>query len=119
MGPDGEEVLELAHLVDPDLTARGFCLALPGLAFGRARLRQGLGLEDAEVGMVTLLEPETGRTSTARQIATGRPLAEEPPGEERRQDRLAEPGPAVDQQRMRQVFPPRLEAFPRRDQPRI
>jgi hypothetical protein len=112
---DGEEVLQLAHLVDADLTACALALALSGLDFSSAGLGQGFGLEDAEIGMVALPEPEAGRARTARKVAAGRTFAQEPPGEERCQDRLAEPGPAMDEQRMGQVRPPGLEPLPRWD----
>jgi hypothetical protein len=62
--------------------------------------------------MIALPEPEAGRARTTREVAAGRTLAEEPAGEERRQGRLAEPGAAVNEQRMGQVRAPPLELFP-------
>ncbi len=113
MGSDREEILELAHLVDPDLTTRGLAFPLARLAFVHAGLGERLRLEEPEVRMVALLEPETGRALAAGQIAARRSFAKQALGKERGERRLAEPGPAVDEERVGQVRASRLELSPR------
>jgi hypothetical protein len=112
MRPDGKEILELAHLVDADLAARSVRFALSWLALRLAGLGERLRLEDPEVGMAPLSEPQARRARSAREIGIRRALAQESLGEEFREDGLSEAWTPVDEERVRQVAPPPLKLLP-------
>jgi hypothetical protein len=110
---DREKLLQLANLIDLDLTARApQPFSLPFSFRGRF-LSERLGLDDPEIRMVPLLEPVTGPARTTGKPVGTRGLAQQRLRKDARQAALSEPGMAVDEQRVRKGAPSPAEFVPR------
>jgi len=113
MRADGQKFLHLANLLDADLSTARFALALPGGGIGLGGLGERLGLDQPEVGMIALTEPDARLTSSTRQGFIPSVFTEQSLREERGERGFPQSRSAVDEQRVRQRGAPGTQPLPR------